>query len=114
MDQVSVQDLDTSQLIELPGLTCLRLENSDPSLAIAILLTVCASRVSELHLEVGIYFFAAIYAIDSQSLIGPTFDKAFRPTFALHIEYSNSVMRIQNRGELWADDGDLNDSFFEL
>ncbi|KAG9009526.1 hypothetical protein FRB94_014189 [Tulasnella sp. JGI-2019a] len=114
-DERSMQGILTcSRQIDLPSLWSLNIKNSAPALVLAIVFSVHATRVSNLHLQVGRYFLAALPDINAAQLIKPAFDRALNPcpeTRLYIIQYSHSL-KIQNYGdESWEKQPPRNASF---
>ncbi|KAG9009525.1 hypothetical protein FRB94_014190 [Tulasnella sp. JGI-2019a] len=102
MSEREIQDIMArSCRVKLPSLRSLTIKNSAPALALAIVFSVNATGVSELHLHVARYFLTALTDINTELLIKPAFDRAFdrNPKSRLYIVQHNHSLRIQNHGD---------------
>ncbi|KAG9028788.1 hypothetical protein FRB95_006068 [Tulasnella sp. JGI-2019a] len=104
-DERLIQDvLARSRQIDLSSLWSLIIKNSAPSLILAIVFSIHAMGVTNLHLEVGRYFLTALPDITAGQLIRPAFDRSFGhgPESRLHIVQHCHSLQIQNHGhESW-------------
>ncbi|KAG9014103.1 hypothetical protein FRB94_014195 [Tulasnella sp. JGI-2019a] len=102
VDERLIRDiLARSSQIDLPCLRILKIRNSAPALVLAIIFGVHATRVLELHLQVGPYFLSALPDIDAGQLIRPSFDRAFDDGIGprLYIVQHSHSVRIQSHGD---------------